>query len=58
MARASRSNGELPSFLGYGNVLTFGSPTANAQVNFTDSIDLYGGSRQIYVPKGRAAIAP
>ena len=32
--------------------MTFGSPTANSQVNFTDSIDLTGGSRQIFVAQG------
>ena len=39
-------------FLGDGNVLTFGSPTANSQVNFTDSIDLNGGTRQVDVAAG------
>ena len=32
--------------------MTFGSATANAQVNFTNSIDLSGGTRQIYVAEG------
>ena len=44
--------GSTTNFLGNGNVLTFGSPTANSQVNFTDSLDLSGGSRQIDVAAG------
>ena len=32
--------------------MTFGSPTANSQVNFTDSIDLNGETRQIDVAAG------
>jgi fibronectin-binding autotransporter adhesin len=47
----SLGNG-TPYFLGDGNVLTFGSPTANNQVNFTDSIDLNGEIRQIDVAAG------
>ena len=39
-------------FVPNGNALTFGSATANAQVNFTNSIDLSGGTRQIYVAEG------
>ena len=34
------------NFVGTGHVLTFGSPTANNQVDFTDSINLTGGSRR------------
>jgi autotransporter-associated beta strand protein len=50
------SNG-TPGFLGDLNTLTFGSPTANSQVNLTDSVDLNGpnqngGNRQIYVAAG------
>jgi len=53
---ASNSNG-TPGFLGDLNVLTFGSPTASSQVNFTDSINLNGlnsdgSNRQIDVAPG------
>ena len=41
-----------PGFVPDGSVLTFGSPTANNQVNFTDSIDLNGEIRQIDVAAG------
>ena len=44
----SNTNG-TPGFLPDGSVLTFGSPTADNQVNFTDSLDLNGGTRQIDV---------
>ena len=44
-----------PGFLSEGNVLTLGSPTANNQVNFTNSIGLNGEIRQIYVAQGPAA---
>jgi autotransporter-associated beta strand protein len=44
--------GNASSFVGDGNVLTFGSSTADSQVNFTNSIDLTGGSRQIDVAAG------
>ncbi|MGA2253320.1 MAG: autotransporter-associated beta strand repeat-containing protein, partial [Thermoguttaceae bacterium] len=52
----NNNNGTL-GFLGDLSVLTFGSPTANSQVNFTDSIDLNGpnqngGNRQIEVAAG------
>jgi autotransporter-associated beta strand protein len=52
----NNSNG-TPGFLGDLSVLTFGSATANNQVNFTDSIDLNGpnengGNRQIDVAAG------
>jgi len=51
------NNNGTPGFLGDLNVLTFGSHTANGQVNFTDSIDLNGanqngGNRQIDVAAG------
>ena len=39
-------------FVPDGSALTFGSPTANSQVNFTDSIDLNGEIRQIDVAAG------
>ena len=39
-------------FLSNGSALTFGSPTANNQVNFTNSIDLNGVTRRIYVAAG------
>ena len=48
---SSLGNG-TPGFLGDGSVLTFGSPTADSQVNFTDSIDLNGEIRQIDVASG------
>ncbi len=48
----STSSTGTPYFLPDGSVLTFGSPTANNQVNFTNSIDLNGETRQIYVAKG------
>jgi fibronectin-binding autotransporter adhesin len=41
-----------PGFVADGNVLTFGSPTANAQVELTNSIDLNGKTRQIDVTAG------
>ncbi len=44
--------GSTAYFLASGAVLTFGSNTANSQVDFTDSIDLYGGNRQIEVASG------
>ncbi len=44
--------GSTPYFVPAGNVLTFGSAAANAQVNFTDDIDLTGGTRQIDVAAG------
>jgi autotransporter-associated beta strand protein len=39
-------------FVPDGSALTFGSPTANNQVNFTDSIDMNGEVRQIDVAAG------
>ena len=39
-------------FLADGSVLTFGSPTANSQINFTNSIDLNGETRQVDVAAG------
>ena len=39
-------------FLPDGSILTFGSPTANNQVNFTNGIDLNGETRQIFVAAG------
>jgi fibronectin-binding autotransporter adhesin len=44
--------GGTVNFVATGNVLTFGSATANNQVNFTDSLDLNGGTRQIDVAQG------
>ena len=45
--------GSTTNFLATGAVLTFGSPTANNQVNFTNSIDLSGGtSCGIFVAAG------
>jgi fibronectin-binding autotransporter adhesin len=44
--------GITPDFIGSAAVLTFGSPTANSQVKFTDTIDLFGGNRQIDVAAG------
>ena len=44
-------NGTL-GFVPDGSALTFGSHTANSQVNFTDSIDLNGEIRQIDVAAG------
>jgi len=51
------NNNGTPGFLGDLNVLTFGSHTANNQVDFTDGIDLNGpnqngGNRQIDVTAG------
>ena len=50
--------GGTQGFVGNGSALTFGSPTANNQVNFTDSIDLSGGTRQIYVAQGTGGDTP
>ena len=48
----SVSNNGTPGFLPEGSALTFGSPTADNQVNFTDNIDLNGEIRRIDVVAG------
>ena len=46
-----------PNFIPTNGVLLFGSPSANATVNFQNAINLYGGARYVQVTAGTAGAA-